>query len=138
MARILIIDDDRLAREAMRIALSSKGHEVTFAESGKAGVTTGLANDFDAVIVDLFMPDMDGLAVIKTIHATKPKIPLIAASGFMFGGGECPQMPNFDTMATEAGAIATLYKPFRPAALLAEIDKLTMATKPQLISAVPD
>jgi hypothetical protein len=47
-------------------------------------------------------------------------------------------MPNFDTMATEAGAIATLYKPFRPAALLAEIDKLTMATKPQLISAVPD
>jgi CheY-like chemotaxis protein len=137
MARILIIDDDRLAREAMRIALSSRGHEVTLAESGKAGVETGLANDFDAVIVDLFMPDMDGLAVIKTIHDTKPTMPLIAASGFMFGGQECPQMPNFDRMATEAGAIATLYKPFRPAALLAEIDRLTTSSKRSLVSGVP-
>jgi CheY-like chemotaxis protein len=137
MAHILIIDDDRLAREAIRIALSSKGHEVTLAESGKAGVEMGLANDFDVVIVDLFMPDMDGLAVIKAIHDAKPTMPLIAASGFMFGGGECPQMPNFNTMATEAGAIATLYKPFRPAALLGEIAKLTASSKPSLVSGVP-
>jgi CheY-like chemotaxis protein len=125
MARILIIDDDRLAGEATRIALSSKGHEVTLATGGKAGVETGLANEFDVVIVDLFMPDMDGLAVIKALHDAKPAIPLIAASGFMFGGDECPQMPNFGTMAAEAGAVATIYKPFRPAALLAEIEKLT-------------
>jgi CheY-like chemotaxis protein len=137
MARILIIDDDRLAREAMRIALNSRAHEITLAESGKAGIETGLANNFDVVIVDLFMPDMDGLAVIKIIHDAKPTMPLIAASGFMFGGGECPEMPNFDTMATEAGAVATLYKPFRPAAFLAEVDKLTASAKPSLMSAIP-
>lgn len=133
MARILIIDDDRLAREAMRIALSNSRHEVTLAESGKAGVEKGLADDFDVVIVDLFMPDMDGLAVIKTIHDSKPTMPLIAASGFMLGGGECLEMPNFNTMANEAGAVATLYKPFRPAVLLAEIEKLMAANT--LISA---
>lgn len=137
MARILIVDDDRLAREATRIALSSKGHEVTLAESGKAGVEVGLANDFDAAIVDLFMPDMDGLAVIKTIHDAKPAMPLIAASGFMFGGGECPQMPNFGTMAAEAGAVATLYKPFRPAALLAEIDRFLTPARLSLASTAP-
>jgi DNA-binding response OmpR family regulator len=135
MARILIVDDDQLAREATRIALKSKGHDVTLAASGKAGVELAIANDFDAAIVDLFMPDMDGLAVIKAIHDVKPSLPLIVASGFMFGGGECPQMPNFESMAAEAGAVATLYKPLRPATLFAQIEALMASASPSPESA---
>jgi len=50
-------------------------------------------------------------------------MPVITASGFMFGG-ECPEMPNFDAMAAEAGASATLYKPFKPKDLLQVIQKV--------------
>jgi CheY-like chemotaxis protein len=134
MQRILIIDDDRLTREATRILLANKGYTVVIAESGKAGIEAVASQGFDAAIVDLFMPDMDGLRVIETIHEIKPGLPLIVASGFMFGGSTCPQMPNFEAMAAEAGAVGTLYKPFRPEVLINEIAKVTGGAPASLIS----
>lgn len=122
--RILIVDDDRMTREAMRIALTARGYVVVIAENGKSAIEMAQADNFDAAIVDLFMPDMDGLQAIAAIHAIDPNLPLIAASGFMFGGNSCPQMPNFDAMAAEAGAVGTLYKPFRPDALLSKITEV--------------
>jgi CheY-like chemotaxis protein len=56
---------------------------------------------------------MDGLATTRAIHQHSPATPIIAVSGFMFRGS-CPTMPDFHPMATEAGAVATLYKPLRP------------------------
>jgi CheY-like chemotaxis protein len=44
-------------------------------------------------------------------------VPIITVSGFMFGGS-CPEMPNFQAMAAEAGAISAVYKPFRPKELM--------------------
>lgn len=134
MLRILIIDDDRLTREATRILLVSKGYSAVAAESGKAGIEAVGSQDFDVAIVDLFMPDMDGLKVIETIHRIKPTLPLIAASGFMFGGGAVPQMPNFEAMAAEAGAAGTLYKPFRPDVLVSEIAKVAGGSPASLVS----
>jgi CheY-like chemotaxis protein len=64
-------------------------------------------------LVDLFMPGMDRLATTRAIHQHSPGTPIIAVSGFMFRG-RCPTMPNFRPMAMEAGAVATLYKPYRP------------------------
>jgi two-component system chemotaxis response regulator CheY len=124
MPSVLIIDDDRMVREATRILLSARGYEVVVAENGKSGVETARSRPFDVAIVDLFMPDMDGLQVIGAIHELKPRMPMIAASGFMFGSGEAvPDMPDFSNMAAEAGAVSTLYKPFRPDALLREVAK---------------
>jgi CheY-like chemotaxis protein len=133
--RILIVDDDRMTREATRIALATKGYLVVVAENGKSAIELARSNKFDAAIVDLFMPDMDGLQVISTIHAIDPNLPLIAASGFMFGGNSCPQMPNFDGMAAEAGAKATLYKPFRPDALVKKITEVMEAAAASFVSA---
>ena len=113
MAKILIIDDDRFAREAAQILLRAKGYDVAVAENGKAGIAAVTAETFDVAIVDLFMPDMDGLNVMQAIRKLDPKIPLIAASGFMFASAP-PKMPGFDDMAADSGASLTLYKPFRP------------------------
>jgi len=113
MPSILIIDDDRLVREAAQILLRAKGYEVSVAADGKSGIEAVQTGRFDLAIVDLFMPDMDGLKVIETIRRIKPAMPMIAASGFMFGG-QCPEMPEFAHMAADAGAFFTLYKPFRP------------------------
>ena len=128
MPSVLVIDDDKLVRETARILLSTKGYEVVLAENGKTGIEIARSRPFDVAIVDLFMPDMDGLQVIGAIRQSNPKLPMIAASGFMLGGsGICPEMPDFDSMATEAGAVSTLYKPFRPEALLSEVARVTAA-----------
>jgi CheY-like chemotaxis protein len=111
--RILIIDDDEAVRQTTRLVLETHGFDVVAVDNGKAGVEAVEAGGFDAVIVDLFMPDMDGLTTTRAIRQQRPAMPIIAVSGFMFRE-KCPNMPNFHPMATEAGATATLYKPFRP------------------------
>jgi CheY-like chemotaxis protein len=120
MPRILIIDDDAAVRRATTIMLEARGFEIVAVESGQAGVDAVKAGAFDAVIVDLFMPGMDGLAATRAIHQDSPATPIIAVSGFMFQG-RCPAMPDFHPMATEAGAVASLYKPLRPNELVQAI-----------------
>ena len=135
LLRILIVDDDRLTREATRIALASKGCIATVAENGKSAIEIVRSEKFDAAIVDLFMPDMDGLKVMALIHEIDPDLPLIAASGFMFGDSSCPQMPNFDTMAADAGARATLYKTFKPDVVFKKIRDVIEAAPNSFVAA---
>jgi CheY-like chemotaxis protein len=113
MARILIIDDDEAVRKATVIVLEARGFDVVAVENGPAGVEAVKNWPFDAVIVDIFMPGMDGFATTRAIHQLSPATPIVAVSGFMFQG-RCPAMPDFHPMAIEAGAVATLYKPLRP------------------------
>jgi CheY-like chemotaxis protein len=120
--RILVIDDDAAVRSATRIALEVNGFDVVAVGDGKSGIDAVAEQQFDVVIVDLFMPGMDGLATTTAIRKINPRMPIITASGFMFGG-TCPEMPNFQAMAEEAGATAALYKPFRPKELLQAVQK---------------
>jgi CheY-like chemotaxis protein len=117
MVCILLIDDDAAARSATSILLAANGFDVVEAPDGKSGIDAIKARQFDLAIVDLFMPGMNGLDTTKAIRKISPDLPIITASGFMFSGS-CPEMPNFDAMAVEAGAVSTLYKPFRPKQLL--------------------
>jgi CheY-like chemotaxis protein len=120
--RILIIDDEKAVREATEILLVANGYEVVTSEDGPTGIDLIKKGGIDLAIVDVFMPGMDGLTTTDAIHRHAPKLPVIAMSGFMLGG-PCPTMPYFDEMATEAGAVFALYKPFRPAELIAAIKK---------------
>jgi CheY-like chemotaxis protein len=122
LARILIIDDDAAVRSATKIALEVNGFDVVAVADGKSGIAAISEQQFDVVIVDLFMPGMDGLATTTAIRKINPLMPIITASGFMFGGA-CPEMPKFQAMAEEAGATAALYKPFRPKELLQAVQK---------------
>jgi CheY-like chemotaxis protein len=122
MTRILIIDDDPAVCAAVTIVLEANGFIVSTAADGLSGIHAIEKEPFDLAICDLFLPKMNGLEAIKVIRQIKPALPVIAASGFMFGGN-CPEMPNFDIMAAEAGASASLYKPFKPKDLLQAIQK---------------
>jgi CheY-like chemotaxis protein len=122
MARILVIDDDEHVREATQIVLAASGYDVVTAANGQSGIELARGNAVDLVLLDVFMPGMDGLTTAQAIHREHPDLPIIAVSGFMFGG-QCPTMPYFDDMAAEAGAISTLYKPFKPADLMQAIKK---------------
>ena len=127
MPHILIIDDDRLVRESTQILLRARGYDVSVASDGKSGIDAVKLGHFDLVIVDLFMPGMDGIQVMKAIREAKPELPMIVASGFMFSNA-CPPMPEFDAIAIEAGAVLTLYKPLRPNDVLAAVQQAISAS----------
>jgi CheY-like chemotaxis protein len=122
MARILIIDDDESVRTASKKILEANGFDVVAVADGASGVNAIKDQQFDLVIVDLFMPGMNGLDTTKAIRKLNRLVPIIAASGFMFGRS-CPDMPNFEAMVMEAGATSALYKPFRPKELVQAIEK---------------
>jgi len=123
MPRVLVIDDQSSVRAAISIALQSKGFDVVDVGDGAAGISALQSSHFDLAVVDVFMPGMNGFDATKALHRCKPSMPIILMSGFMFGDGPCPNMPDFDAMAAEAGATLTLYKPIRPAALMDAVQR---------------
>lgn len=125
MTSILVVDDDGAVRSATQILLEANGFDVITVPDGMSAVNAVQAGQIDLAIVDLFMTGMDGLETAKALRKQCPRMPIITASGFMFGGsGTRLEMPDFEAMALEAGATATVYKPFRPKELLQIIQEV--------------
>jgi CheY-like chemotaxis protein len=123
MARILIADDDRVVRATMSYVLGTKGHDVVEAASGREGLTRISSENFDLLIVDIFMPDMDGLETIKRVLNHKPALPILVVSGMTFRSPSgSAEPPDFLAMATKLGAVQTLRKPFRASELLTAVE----------------
>jgi CheY-like chemotaxis protein len=120
MARILVIDDDPAVRAAMQMVLERDGLEVNAVGDGPTGIKLVAAEDFDLLLVDLFMPGMDGLETIRQVHRHKPGLPIIIMSGLSFASTGA-QPPDFLAMAGRLGAVGNLKKPFRPRELLAVV-----------------
>lgn len=118
MARILLIDDDNLLREALAIALIEAGHTVRQAADGKPGVKLFRAEPADLVITDIIMPDRDGIETIIALHHEYPDLPIIAMSGFARAS------KLFLDLANRLGARRTLAKPFPPAVLLHTVEEV--------------
>ena len=138
MAKILIVDDDSAVQAAIRILLERAGHNVVVASDGRKGLAIFEAGDFDLLFLDIFMPGMDGLETMRLIHQKQPLIPIIVISGNPVtwdpGSG-----PDFLAMATKLGAVCSLQKPFKPAALLAAVaDCLEAAKRPSSASIPAD
>ena len=79
--KILTIDDEYLIRETISDYLEEYGYEVIQAENGKRGVEVFRSEKPDLVLVDLRMPEMDGLDVLSIICKESPQIPIIMVSG---------------------------------------------------------
>ncbi|HEY3939973.1 MAG TPA: response regulator [Bryobacteraceae bacterium] len=85
MHRILIVDDNSDDAALFTKILAHAGYSVSNLDSGKLGLKAIQENVFDLVILDLSMPDMDGLEILRAIRnlSTKPKV--LVVSGFMQG-----------------------------------------------------
>ena len=117
MAYILVIDDDRAILSVAELLLERDGHDVVVASVARDGLRRLEREAFDLVIVDIFMPDMDGLETISHVHRVRPGLPVIVMSGYQFQAAIAPR-PDFLHMATVLGAKSSLKKPFRPAELM--------------------
>ena len=123
MARILIVDDDIAVQVTIRLLLERAGHSVVTAGDGRKGLAIVRGGDFDLLFLDIFMPGMDGFETMRMVHQLRPLVPIIVISGRPISS-EPGAAPDFLTMATKLGAVSSLQKPFKPAALLAAVDGL--------------
>jgi len=103
--RVLIVDDDAAALSSLGEAMTREGYEVTLAASGEEALSLNEKGDYDVVITDLRMPDIDGLRVVRAFKASHPETVLIVMTGFA----------SMDTVvdAISAGAYDYISKPFR-------------------------
>ena len=81
MARILVVDDDRTTREILRMQLRAAGHTVEIAKDGAAGLERVRKKKFDLVLLDVWMPGLDGLAVLSRLREepSHPKVVVMTA-----------------------------------------------------------
>jgi CheY-like chemotaxis protein len=117
VAKILIVDDDPAVRATIRLLLERAGHSVVVAGDGRKGLAMFEAGDVDLLLLDIFMPGMDGIETMRSVHQRQPQLPIVVISGNPIFS-ESGKAPDFLTMAVKLGAVSSLQKPFKPAALL--------------------
>lgn len=113
--RVLIIDDEKGLRTGTERLLQEEGYQVSTAEDGRSGIKAALENDFDIVIIDYKMPDLNGIEVLKEISKSKPNSICIIATAYA----------SYETAieSTKTGAYSYIPKPFTPEDLLRLLEK---------------
>jgi len=125
MAQILIIDDDDQLRRMMRQMLEGAGHTVTEAEDGRRGCEAFKTDPSDLVVTNLFMPERDGLEVIKAVRAVWAEVPIVLVSGAAAPGApSTTYASNMFRIAEKFGASRILQKPFDRDALVGTVTDL--------------
>jgi two-component system chemotaxis response regulator CheY len=116
MAKILIVDDAEFLRVRISKMLSGEGHEIIEAENGLMAVNTYKSANPDLVLMDITMPEMDGLTALKEIRAYDPKAKVVMLTAL---GQESVVLE-----AIKSGARDFMVKPFERDRVMSAISKL--------------
>jgi DNA-binding response OmpR family regulator len=119
-ARILVVDDDASVRDSLAAVLTRVGHEVIQAADGLEAGRVWRDVELDLIILDLFMPEKDGIETMVELRAFAPGIPIIVMSG---GGAEGSPLDMLNA-AKLLGAAVSMEKPFTPAQMLDAVRKV--------------
>ncbi len=117
MANILVVEDDAQVAKLFRDTLIKAGYSTIVAANGNEAIAAIGQQSFDLIITDIFMPEKDGLELIREVMAHNPQIKVIAVSG----GGKT-RAPLYLEMAKKLGACRTLDKPFELKELLKTVE----------------
>ena len=111
--KVLIVDDEKGLRIGAQRLLTGEGYDVTTAENGTDGIKLGTETEFDLAVIDLKMPDIDGLEVLQRIREKHPNTVCFIATAFA----------SYETAveATRLGAHSYIPKPFSPEELLSNL-----------------
>jgi two-component system alkaline phosphatase synthesis response regulator PhoP len=113
-ARILVIEDDAAIRRGIVDALSFEGYAVRSAGQGAAGLELAVSSDCDLVLLDLVLPGMDGLEILRDVRAVRPTLPVIVLTA---RGDEGDRVRGL-----RLGADDYVVKPFSVRELLARVE----------------
>jgi two-component system OmpR family response regulator len=112
--QVLIIEDDRDAAGYMAKGLKESGHNVEIVHSGREGLLEAAGADYDVLIVDRMLPELDGLSLVKTLRATGNQTPVLFVSAL----GEVDERVK----GLRSGGDDYLAKPYAFSELLARLE----------------
>jgi DNA-binding response OmpR family regulator len=113
--RILVVDDDETIRESVSAVLKGAGYTVDTAETGRAAIAASNANSYNLALIDIRLPDMEGVELLTAIRKTVPPTIKIIVTGY-------PSMDNA-VKAVNKGVDGYMVKPFKNEELLAKIEE---------------
>jgi DNA-binding NtrC family response regulator len=116
-ARILVVDDDESIRKTLVAILEEEGYHVDTAENGKQAIAKSNTNFYNLALIDIRLPDMEGVTLLTKMKVTTPKMRKIIITGY-------PTLHNA-MEAVNRGADAYVLKPF-------SIEKVLQTIKEQL------
>jgi two-component system response regulator MprA len=122
MTRVLLVEDDRAVRESLARALQFEGYEVATAEDGGMGIELARRLQPDALILDVMMPVLDGLAVARTLRSGGSATPILMLTA--------RHQVSDRVAGLDAGADDYLVKPFALDELLARLRALLRRSGP--------
>lgn len=102
---LLVVDDDPRIRGLLTESLSALGYTTSQASNGREALELVYDHEYDCVITDIRMPEVDGLTLLQSLKTQKPTLPVIMITAFA--------IPQHKAEAVEAGADGFLMKPFR-------------------------
>lgn len=120
--RILIVEDDLEIARYLRKGLSEAGHTVEHADNGRDGLYLATGENFDAIILDRLLPQMDGLTLLTALRATGASVPVLILSAL--------SQVDERIKGLRAGGDDYLVKPFALSELLARLDVITRRSQP--------
>lgn len=113
---ILVVDDEPTARETLAEFLADVGYQVSQAADGEEALKLAEQDQFNLALVDMIMPNMDGLTLLEKITQTNPAIPVVIMTAFGGVDGAVEAM--------KCGAVDYVMKPFSFDELLIKIDRI--------------
>jgi DNA-binding response OmpR family regulator len=119
VANILIVDDEEMARAGFRKILAREGYEIQEAQDGEEALRILRRGNVDLCVLDIIMPNKDGIEVLRELRAEDNNLPVLAISG----GGHA-DLGLYLRMAKKLGVNATLAKPFGAEELLGVVESL--------------
>jgi signal transduction histidine kinase/DNA-binding response OmpR family regulator len=125
--RILLAEDNRINQQYAKALLEKAGHQVTIAENGVMAVDAVQREDFDVILMDIQMPEMDGVVAtmqIRKLPAPKSTIPIIAMTAHAMSGAREDYL--------KAGMDDYISKPFQPTKLLSKLATLVGRRAPDM------
>jgi two-component system OmpR family response regulator len=126
--KLLIVEDDREGAAYLKKALTQAGHTVDLAGDGREGLLLAAGESYDVIVLDRMLPQMDGLAILRTIRASGVKTPVLLLTAL---GGIDDRVEGL-----EAGGDDYLIKPFAIAELTARVNALARRPPPQEVQTI--
>jgi DNA-binding response OmpR family regulator len=124
--RVLLIDDDARLAELLDDNLRPQGVALVHAGGGQAGLAQLAGGGFDAILLDVMMPGLDGLAVLRTLRDAGHRVPVIMLTA---RGDEADRV-----VGLELGADDYVAKPFSPRELLARLRAVLRRAQPEAVA----
>lgn len=119
MPRVLVAEDEKDIQFLYTAWLRREGYDVTTADNGLEAISAFEADRFDIVVLDVMMPEVDGLAVCRHIRALEPDVPILMVSALA--------RPDDIERGLEAGASLYVDKPVTPKEVLLRITEVVTA-----------